>query len=86
MQTGTVKFFDDKKGYGFITQEDKTEIFVHYSGLLTPGFRALTPGQLVSYVVERGPKGDVARQVIIVEPDEGNWDKFIGDTVPIKDE
>lgn len=64
MPNGTVKWFNDAKGYGFITPEDgKEDIFVHYSAISGNGFRTLTEGQAVSFQVEKGPKGLQARDV-----------------------
>mgnify|MGYP001623829979 CR=1 FL=1 len=59
---GVVKWFDVKKGYGFITGEDGKDIFVHYSGILAPGtsYRELSEGQEVSYSVEQTDKGPMA--------------------------
>ncbi len=54
---GTVKWFNAQKGYGFITQEDGTDIFVHYSGIVSEGFKTLIEGQEVTYDVQDGPKG-----------------------------
>lgn len=82
---GIVKWFNDKKGYGYITQENGTDIFVHYSSVLTPGFCSLSPGQLVTFFIVTTPKGLSARRVIVSEPDDNNWSDFIGDSTPIKD-
>lgn len=58
MQTGTVKWFNNAKGYGFIAPaEGGDDVFVHYSAVNTDGFRTLNEGQEVSFEVERGPKG-----------------------------
>lgn len=54
---GTVKWFNAQKGYGFITQGDGTDIFVHYSGIVSEGFKTLIEGQEVTYDVQDGPKG-----------------------------
>lgn len=54
---GTVKWFNAQKGYGFITQEDGTDIFVHYSGIVSEGFKTLIEGQEVTYDVRDGSKG-----------------------------
>ena len=54
---GKVKWFDPKKGYGFIVAEDGSEIFVHYTGIVKEGFKALNEGQLVTYEVGEGDKG-----------------------------
>lgn len=64
MAVGTVKWFNNAKGYGFITPEDGTEdVFVHYSVIKSEGFRTLTEGQTVSYEAKRGPKGLQATEV-----------------------
>ena len=54
---GVVKWFSDKKGYGFITTEGEADIFVHYSGVVGSGFRSLKEGAKVSYEVAPGKKG-----------------------------
>lgn len=58
MATGTVKWFNEQKGYGFITPSDGgTDVFVHFSAITSKGFKTLTEGQRVQFSVERGPKG-----------------------------
>ncbi len=65
MATGTVKWFNESKGYGFISPEDgKDDIFVHYSGIKGDGFKTLVEGQKVSFEVEEGPKGLNATNVM----------------------
>jgi len=64
MATGTVKWFNDSKGFGFISPEDgSADVFVHFSAVQGDGFRSLTEGQTVTYEVENGPKGPQATQV-----------------------
>ena len=64
MATGTVKWFDEAKGYGFITPSDGSkDVFVHYSAISESGFKTLTEGQSVSYDVEQGTKGPQAKEV-----------------------
>jgi CspA family cold shock protein len=66
MATGTVKWFNESKGFGFITPSDGSkDVFVHYSAIATEGFRTLMEGQAVSYNVEDGPKGPQATNVQI---------------------
>jgi len=64
MAIGTVKWFNESKGYGFIAPEDGgDDVFVHHTGILGSGFKTLAEGQRVSFEVERGPKGLQASQV-----------------------
>jgi cold shock protein len=64
MATGTVKWFNDAKGFGFIAPEDgSADVFVHYSAISSEGFRSLQEGQRVSYEVTQGPKGAQAAGV-----------------------
>jgi len=60
---GTVKWFNDKKGYGFISQENGNDIFVHYSAIQGDGFRSLKEGDRVRFEVVQGPKGTQAANV-----------------------
>ena len=58
MATGSIKWFNDSKGFGFISQEDNSEdVFVHYSAIQSTGFRSLAEGQNVSFETETSPKG-----------------------------
>lgn len=64
MATGTVKWFNESKGFGFITQDDGgADVFVHFSAIQGSGFKTLGEGQAVSYSVENGPKGPQASSV-----------------------
>jgi CspA family cold shock protein len=61
---GTVKWFNEKKGFGFITAEDGTEVFVHFSEIKDEGFKTLNEGDDVSFEIEQGPKGPKAVNVL----------------------
>lgn len=63
MLKGTVKWFNETKGYGFITKEDGGDVFVHYSEIQTDGFKTLTEGQKVNFEIVEGPKGQKAVNV-----------------------
>lgn len=66
MQTGTVKWFQPVRGYGFIVGDDGKEVFVHQSNILMNGFRTLEAGQKVSYQIEPMEKGDKAINVTVI--------------------
>ncbi len=66
MATGTVKFFNNDKGYGFITQEDGADVFVHFSNIEGEGFKSLEEGQKVEFEVAPGRKGDEATGVRVI--------------------
>ncbi len=62
-ETGTVKWFNAGKGYGFIQRENGEDVFVHFSAIESTGYRTLEEGARVQFVVKRGPKGLQAEQV-----------------------
>ena len=65
MATGSVKWFNDSKGFGFITPADgSADVFVHHSSIKAEGFKSLTEGQNVTYDVQKGPKGPSAVNVV----------------------
>ena len=66
MANGIVKWFNDKKGFGFIEQEEGPDVFVHHSGINSSGFRTLNEGDQVSFDIEDGPKGPAAVNVTVV--------------------
>ena len=63
METGTVKWFNDAKGYGFISRQNGEDVFVHFSAIQASGFRSLQEGQQVQFDVVKGPKGWPAENV-----------------------
>jgi CspA family cold shock protein len=63
MARGTVKWFNDSKGYGFIHQEGGDDVFVHHTAIVADGFRSLTEGETVEFEIGRGPKGLQAQNV-----------------------
>jgi CspA family cold shock protein len=66
MEQGTVKWFNDAKGYGFISRQNGEDVFVHYSAIQNEGFRSLKEGQAVQFNVVKGPKGWQAENVTAV--------------------
>lgn len=64
MPRGKVKWFDRRKGFGFIESEDGTDVFVHYSEIKSEGFRSLEEDQEVEFEIKKGPKGDQATNVV----------------------
>ena len=65
-ETGTVKWFDNSKGFGFIIREDQEDVFAHYSGIRGEGYRALEEGQRVEFAVVQGDKGPQAQDIVII--------------------
>lgn len=66
MVQGTVKWFSDQKGYGFITPESGKDVFVHHSDIQGDGYKTLDEGQKVSFEIAEGPKGEQAKNVVRV--------------------
>ena len=66
MANGTVKWFNDRKGFGFIEQEDGPDVFVHHSAINMTGFKSLNEGDQVTFDIEQGQKGPAAANVRIV--------------------
>ena len=64
MARGTVKWFSDQKGYGFITPESGKDVFVHHSVIQGEGFKTLVEGQAVEFEITTGPKGEQAQNVV----------------------
>ena len=64
MVKGTVKWFNDQKGYGFVTPENGKDVFVHHSAIKGDGFKSLAEGQQVEFDIEQGPKGEQATNVV----------------------
>ena len=66
MPNGTVKWFNDSKGYGFIEQESGPDVFVHHSAINATGFKSLNEGDQVTFEIQQGPKGPAAVNVTVV--------------------
>jgi len=66
MTNGTVKWFNDRKGFGFIEQQNGPDVFVHHSGIDASGFKSLHEGDQVTFDIEQGAKGPSAKNVKIV--------------------
>ena len=65
-QTGTVKWFNERKGYGFISQDSGDDVFVHHSAINVQGFRTLNEGDRVEFVITQGQKGPSAGDVTVL--------------------
>jgi len=66
MSNGTVKWFNDRKGFGFIEQEGGSDVFVHHSAINSSGFKSLNEGDQVSFDIEQGQKGPAAANVSVI--------------------
>ncbi|HNQ78421.1 MAG TPA: cold shock domain-containing protein [Acidobacteriota bacterium] len=66
MAQGTVKWFDEKKGYGYITEDGGKDVFVHYSAIQSEGFKKLVEGERVNFEVKDTPKGPQAEKVVSI--------------------
>ncbi|MCX5713712.1 MAG: cold shock domain-containing protein [Candidatus Omnitrophica bacterium] len=64
MAKGTVKWFNNQKGYGFITPENGQDVFVHHTSIQGEGYKSLTEGEQVEFEIEKGPKGEQATKVV----------------------
>jgi CspA family cold shock protein len=64
MVKGTVKWFSNQKGYGFITPENGSDVFVHHTAIQGEGYKSLDEGQQVEFEIEKGPKGEQATNVV----------------------
>lgn len=73
MPKGTVKWFNDSKGFGFIAQDDGADVFVHYSAISGEGYRSLAEGSRVEFDIEDSPKGPRATNVVVVEAAPDAW-------------
>ncbi|WP_161879048.1 cold-shock protein [Alkalibacterium sp. MB6] len=67
MTIGTVKWFNNQKGYGFIEYDDEEDVFVHFTGLTMEGYKALNEGQTVEFDIVEGSRGPQATNVVVIE-------------------
>ncbi len=67
MNTGTVRWFNSEKGYGFITKDSGEDVFVHYSGIVGEGLRTLEENQKVSFSIGEGERGPIAQNVTVID-------------------
>jgi CspA family cold shock protein len=67
MANGTVKWFNDRKGFGFIEQEGGPDVFVHHSAIRANGFKSLSEGDRVTFDIEKGKKGPSAANVVVLK-------------------
>jgi CspA family cold shock protein len=73
MPKGTVKWFNDAKGFGFIAQDGGADVFVHYSAIAGDGYRSVPEGSRVEFEIEDSPKGPRAANVVVVEAAPDAW-------------
>ncbi len=73
--TGTVKWFSDRKGYGFITRDEGKDVFIHYSGIRAGGPRSLNEGDKVEFSIQEDPRGPKAVDLVVTEagPRPSRW-------------
>jgi len=75
MAKGRVKWFNERKGYGFISQDEGEDVFVHYSAIDGAGFRTLQEGQVVEFDIVEGRRGPQATNVVLIKDDEYSDDE-----------